>query len=53
MNVYFSAAAPAEGESNWVPTKADGTFEVLFRFYGPQQPLYDKSWRLPDIEVAP
>jgi hypothetical protein len=25
-------------------------FEVFFRFYGPEKPVFDKSWRLPDIE---
>jgi hypothetical protein len=30
-------------ESNWVPTKAGGRFEVLFRFYGPEKPLFDSS----------
>ena len=25
-------------------------FEVLFRLYGPQKPLFDKTWKLPDIE---
>jgi hypothetical protein len=38
------------GRSNWVPTNADGKFEVLFRFYGPEKPLFDKTWKLPDIE---
>jgi hypothetical protein len=42
--------APAGKESNWVPTKADGQFEVLFRLYGPETPLFDKTWKLPDIE---
>jgi hypothetical protein len=23
---------------------------VLFRFYGPEKPLFEKTWRLPDIE---
>jgi len=23
---------------------------VLFRFYGPEKPLFDKTWQLPDIE---
>jgi hypothetical protein len=22
---------------------------VLFRFYGPQPPLFNKTWQLPDI----
>ena len=33
-----------------MPTDAGGTFEVLFRFYGPEKPLFDKTWVLPDIE---
>jgi 4-hydroxymandelate oxidase len=35
---------------HWVPTSADGKFEVLFRLYGPEKPLFDKTWQLPDIE---
>ena len=35
---------------NWVPTNPSGQFEVLFRFYGPEKPLFDKTWKLPDIE---
>jgi len=23
---------------------------VLFRFYGPEKPLFEKTWRLPNIE---
>jgi hypothetical protein len=49
-DVYF-APAPPEGKAvNWVPTNAEGKFEVLFRFYGPEKPLFDKTWVLPDIE---
>ena len=43
---------PAGKESNWIPTDAKGRFEVLFRFYGPEKPLFDKTWVLPDIEKA-
>ena len=43
-------ALPPGKESNWVPTDPNGKFEVLFRFYGPQKPLFDKTWKLPDIE---
>jgi len=25
---------------------------VLFRFYGPEKPLFEKTWRLPDIQKA-
>jgi hypothetical protein len=50
VTVYFGPNPPAGRESNWVPTSTDGGFEVLFRFYGPQKPLFEKTWRLPDIE---
>ncbi|RVI64097.1 DUF1254 domain-containing protein [Sinorhizobium meliloti] len=49
VDVYFGPKSPAGKEANWVPTKADGGFEVLFRFYGPEKPLFDKTWKLPDI----
>ena len=50
VDIYFGPRAPAGKESNWVPTSTGGGFEVLFRFYGPEKPLFDKTWRLPDIE---
>ncbi len=50
VDLYFGPKAPAGKESNWVPTSPDGKFEVLFRFYGPEKPLFDKSWKLPDLE---
>jgi hypothetical protein len=50
VEIYFAPKAPAGKETNWVPTSASGLFEVLFRFYGPEKPLFDKAWVLPDIE---
>ena len=50
VDIYFGPAAPAGKESNWVPTKPGGQFEVLFRLYGPEKALFDKTWKLPDIE---
>ena len=46
----IEAANWGRKQSNWTPTKADGRFEVLFRLYGPQKPLFDRTWVLPDIE---
>ena len=34
------------------PDQAGGRFEVLFRLYGPEKPLFDKTWMLPDIVRA-
>jgi hypothetical protein len=50
VDIYFAPKPPPGKEPNWVPTDSDGVFEVLFRFYGPEKPLFDKTWKLPDIE---
>jgi hypothetical protein len=50
VDIYFGPQAPDGKESNWVPTNAAGKFEVLFRFYGPEKAVFDKTWKLPDIE---
>lgn len=50
VDVFFGPKAPVGKESNWVPTRTDGNFEVLFRFYGPEKSLFEKKWQLPDIE---
>jgi hypothetical protein len=50
VDIYFGPTAPPSGESNWVPTDANGMFEVLARFYGPKKALYDKTWSLGEIE---
>jgi len=42
--------APAGKESNWVPTDPKGRFEALFRLYGPKKELFEKAWKLPNIE---
>jgi hypothetical protein len=50
VDLYFGPKAPVGKAPNWVPTSPSGKFEVLFRFYGPEKPLFDKTWVLPDIE---
>jgi hypothetical protein len=50
VDIYFGPKAPAGKKSNWVPTKARGGFEVMFRLYGPEKRFFDKTWQLPDIE---
>ncbi len=51
VELYFGPAPPEGKQSNWVSTDAGGVFEVAMRFYGPTPALYDKSWKLPDIEA--
>jgi hypothetical protein len=50
VDIFFGFTAPSGQQSNWIPTDANGRFEVLARFYGPKKALFDKSWKLPDIE---
>ena len=52
VDVYFGPKRLAGKESNWIPTDPNGKFEVLFRFYGPQKALFEKTWKLPDIELV-
>jgi hypothetical protein len=49
-SIYFGPKASPEQQTNWIPTDPGGKFEVLFRLYGPQKPLFDKTWKLSDIE---
>ena len=49
-DLYFGPKAPQGKESNWIPTKAGGKFELIFRLYGPDKPLFEKTWVLPDLE---
>jgi hypothetical protein len=50
VDVYFGPNAPNGKESNWVPTKSGGGFEVMFRAYAPTKAFFDKTWKLSDIE---
>ena len=48
VEIYFSPKAPEGLESNWIPTGED--FFLLFRLYGPDKALFERSWTLPDVE---
>jgi hypothetical protein len=50
VDLYFGPKAPAGKESNWVPTDPARKFELMFRLYAPTKALFDKTWKLPDVE---
>jgi hypothetical protein len=52
VDIFFAPTPPGGQESNWIPTDPNGRFEVLARFYGPKKSLFDKTWRLSDIETV-
>lgn len=50
IDLYFGPTAPAGKEANWVKTLPGRGWWVWFRFYGPTEPFFDKSWQLADFE---
>ena len=50
VDVYFAPKAPKGMESNWIPTGED--FFLLFRLYGPDKPLFNKTFVLNDVELV-
>jgi len=49
VDVYFGPTPPPSGGTGWIKTKPDVGFFMYFRFYGPLEPFYDKSWKLNDV----
>jgi hypothetical protein len=50
VDVYFSPEMPAGQKKNWIQTVLGKGWFPIFRFYGPLEPLYDRTWKLNDIE---
>ena len=51
VDEYMRPRAPDGKESNWVPTAPGDRFFVMFRFYGPELPVFTKEWSLGDLEM--
>jgi hypothetical protein len=49
VDIFFGESPPRHMASNWIPTAGEDFF-LLFRFYGPEEPVFDKSFKLPDVE---
>ena len=50
IDLYFGPEAPQGYETNWVKTVPGKDWFAMMRFYGPEQPYFDKSWQLNDFE---
>lgn len=50
IDVYFGPSAPTGKESNWIKTTPGKGWFAYFRWYGPTEAFFDKSWKLSDIE---
>jgi hypothetical protein len=51
VDIYFGPKPPAGQASNWLYTQPGEKWFPWFRVYGPEKAVFDKSWRLPDIEM--
>jgi hypothetical protein len=50
VDIYFGPKAPQGKETNWVQTNSGKGWFTYFRFYGPTEAFFDKSWALPDFQ---
>ena len=51
ITLYVGPKAPAGLESNWIPTSGKRPMPTM-RFYGPTDALYDRTFKMPDFELA-
>jgi hypothetical protein len=50
VSIFVGPKAPAGMESNWINTAGKRPMP-MFRFYGPERTLNDKTFKMPDFEV--
>lgn len=50
VDIYFGPSAPSEGSANWIKTLPGRGWFAYFRWYGPTEAFFDKSWALGDLE---
>lgn len=51
VDIYIGPKPPEGKEGNWIPTAEGKKFYMLFRFYGAEDPVFDKTWQLNDLEL--
>ena len=49
VDLYFGPDDSRDGTPNWVQTIPGQHWFSYFRFYGPLEPYFDRSWKLGDI----
>jgi hypothetical protein len=50
VDIYFGPKPPAGKEANWIYTASGKAFFPAMRFYDPDKPLFDKTWKMSDLE---
>jgi hypothetical protein len=49
VDLHFGPSAPAGREANWIQTIPGRHWFSYFRFYGPLEAYFDRSWKLDDV----
>ena len=53
IDLYIQRDSPDSTKiSNWLPAPASGGFSLALRLYWPQEPVVDKSWVPPAVQLA-
>jgi hypothetical protein len=47
----FGPKAPKGLEANWIPTSGKKPY-AMFRFYGPEEAFYNKTFKLANVELV-
>ena len=50
VDIYFGPDAPAGKQANWIFTAPGRAFFPAMRFYDPDTPLLEKTWKLGDLQ---
>lgn len=48
--IYVGGKAPVGYENNWIESNPNKGFFVYLRLYGPLEPYFDKSWKMPNVK---
>jgi hypothetical protein len=51
LEIQIQVDEPEAGPSNWLPAPRD-TFQLVLRTYQPRQPVLDRTWRPPRLEIV-
>jgi len=53
IDIYIQRDSPDSAKMpNWLPSPASGSFSSTLRLYWPQQPVLDKSWVPPAVQLV-
>ncbi len=52
LTVYLQSEPPAEPGANWLPTPAEGGFNLFFRAYLPDQAFIDQTYEPPAVRLV-